>query len=244
MARHRPPAFSRRLVGHQQQVHHLGHRHQLDHDLGHDAEGALRAGERAQQVIAGTNAGAVAEPGQLTGRRDDLQPGDVVHGEPVLEAVRPARVLRHVAAHRADHLAGRVRRVEQAERRRGLAHRQVGHARLHHGAPADRIDVQHRTHPGHHDQDAALVRQRPAGQAGAAAAGHERHPRSRAFGHHRRHLAGRAWQHYQGRHAPVRGQPVALVRAQLERIGDDVARAANVPHPRDQGPHTHDAPPR
>ena len=228
---HRPAAFGRRGVRDQQQVHHLGHRHQLDHDLGDDAERALRAGERAEQVVAGRHAGAVAEPGQLAGRRDDLQAGDVVHGEPVLQAVRPAGVLRHVAADRAHHLAGRVGRVEQAERRRGLAHRQVRHAGLHHRAPAHRVDLDNGTHPGHHDQHAALVRQRPAGQAGAAAAGHERHPGPRAFGHHRGHLGGRTWQHHQRGYAPVRGEPVALIRAQVQRIGDDVARAADVPHP-------------
>ena len=236
---HRPPAFSRRVVRDQQQVHHLGHRHQLDHDLGHDAERALRAGERAEQVVAGRHARAVAEPGQLAGRRDDLQAGHVVHGEPVLQAVRPAGVLRHVAADRADHLAGRVGRVEQAERRRGLAHRQVGHAGLHHGAPAHRVDLDDGTHPGHHDQHAVPVRQRAAGQAGAAAAGHERHPRPGALGHDRGHLGRRTGQHHQRGHAPVRGQPVALVGAQLQRISDDVARAADVPHPGHQRLNAH-----
>jgi len=242
--RHRPAALGRRPISGQQRVHHLGQRHQLDHDLGHDAERALRAGERAQQVIPGGHAGAVAEPGQLAGRRDDLQAGDVVHGEPVLEAVRAAGVLRHVAAHRADHLAGRVRGVEQAERRRRLAHGQVGHARLDHGPPAHRVDLEHRTHPRHHDQHAVLVRQGPAGQPGAAAPGHERHARRSARSHHRRHLAGRRGQHHKRGHAPVRGEPVALVGAQLQRIGDDVARAADLAHPRYQSPDAHEAPPR
>ncbi len=218
----------------QQRMHHLGQRHQLDHDLGHDAERAFRAGERAKQVVAGGHAGAIAQPGQFPARRDDLQAHHVIHGEAVLEAVRPAGVLGHVAADRTDHLARRVRCVEQPERRRGLAHRQVGDAGLDHGPPAHRVDLQDFPHPGHHDQDAAGVRQRAAGQPGAAAAGHERHPGPRARGHDRRRFLGRTRQHHQRGHAAVRGEPVALVGAQLERIRDDVARATDVPHPRHQ----------
>ena len=45
-------------------------------------------------------------------------PGTWFDGEAVLEAVRAARVLGDVAADRADLLAGRVRRVVEAVRRR------------------------------------------------------------------------------------------------------------------------------
>ena len=47
----------------------------------------------------------------------DLEAGHVVGREAVLEAVRAARVLGHVAADRADDLARRVRRVEVASAR-------------------------------------------------------------------------------------------------------------------------------
>ena len=164
---------------------------QLHDDLGDDAERALRADERAEQVVPGRRAGAVAEPGQLAGRGHDLQAGDVVHGEAVLEAVRAAGVLRHVAADRADHLAGRVRGVEQAVRRRRLAHGQIGHARLDDRPAAGRVDRDDPPHLRHDDQHAVSARQRPAGQPGARAAGHERHARPGARGDDRGDLLGR-----------------------------------------------------
>ena len=86
--------------------------------LGGDAERALRADERAEQVVAGRVRRPAAQPDQLAVRRDDLRAGHVVGGEAVLEAVRAAGVLRDVAADRADLLAGRVGRVVVAVRAR------------------------------------------------------------------------------------------------------------------------------
>ena len=179
----RPPA-SRESYAASTRCTVSGDRGQLDDDLGDDAERALRAGERAEQVVSVNRARAVAEPRQLAGRCHDLQAEHVVDGEPVLEAVRAAGVLRDVPAHRADHLRGRVGRVEQAVRRGGLRHRQVGHAGLYHRAPRHRVDLEDAAHPRHDDQHARGVRHRAAGQAGAAAARHERHAGPRAHPDH------------------------------------------------------------
>ncbi len=226
----RAPARLERVVGGEHQVHRLGRGGQLDDDLGDDAERAFRAGERAEQVVAGRRARAVAEPGQLAGGRDDLQPEHVVDGEPVLEAVRAAGVLRDVPAYRADDLTGRVGRVEQPVRRGGLRHRQVRHAGLDDRAPRHRVDLKHAPHPRHHDQHALGVRHRAAGQAGAAAARHERHAGPRADPHDGGDLGRGLGQHDERGHGAVRGQPVALVGPQLKRVGEHVGRAADLPH--------------
>jgi hypothetical protein len=215
-------------------VDDVGQRHQLDHDLGHDSERAFRADEGAEQVISRGHATTVADPGQLARRGNELQPGHVMHREPVLKAVRPAGVLGDVTAHRADHLTRRVRRVEQPERRRRLAHRQVRDARLDDGPPAHRVDLQDLPHPGHHDEDPVLARQRAARKPGAAAAGHEGHAVPYAFPDHGGGFLRRAGQNHEGRKSPVRGEAVALVSAQLKRIRDDVAGSAGGNHVRYQ----------
>ena len=89
----------------EQGAHRLGQPHQPDGDLGGDAERALGADERAEQVVAGRVGRLAAEPHDVAVGRDDLDPGHVVGGEAVLQAVRAAGVLRDVAADRADLLA-------------------------------------------------------------------------------------------------------------------------------------------
>ncbi|MDE3177811.1 MAG: aminotransferase class III-fold pyridoxal phosphate-dependent enzyme, partial [Pseudomonadota bacterium] len=130
----------------------------------------------ADEVITGGNAGAVAKPGQLAVWRDDLEAGHMVDGKAVLETVRAARVLGHVPADRADDLAGRIGRVEVAERPCRVAHRQVGDSRLHDRALAGDVDRDDAPHPRGHDQHPVGVRHGTAGQASARAAGHERDP--------------------------------------------------------------------
>ncbi len=154
-----------------------------------------------------------------------------MHGEAVLEAVRAAGVLRHVAAHRADHLAGRVRGVEVAVRPGRGADRQVRDARFHDGPLADRVDRDDPAHPRGHDQHAVGPRQGAAGQAGARPPGHERHPGPGALRDHRRDLLRRLGQHDQAGSGAVRGEPVAFVGAQLSRIRHHAARPADLRHP-------------
>ena len=86
-------------------------------DLRGDAERALGADERAEQVVARAGRALAAELHQLAVGEHDLQTGHVVRGEAVLEAVRAAGVLGHVAADRADDLARGIRRVEVSRAR-------------------------------------------------------------------------------------------------------------------------------
>ena len=71
-----------------------------------------------------------AELDDLAVRQDEREPGDVVRGEPVLQAVRAAGVLGDVAADRAHLLARGVGRVEEAVRGDGARHVEVRDARL------------------------------------------------------------------------------------------------------------------
>ena len=100
-----------RLEPREQRSNRLGYA-QYAHDDPHgDAERALGADERAEQV--GPRVVA-RERDELAVGQDDVDGEHVVDREAVLEAVRAARVLGDVAADRADLLARRVGRVEEA----------------------------------------------------------------------------------------------------------------------------------
>ncbi len=154
-----------------------------------------------------------------------------MHGKPVLEAVRPSGVLRHVTADRAHHLAGRVRRVEQTERRGRLAHRQVRDARLDDRPPAHRVDLDDLAHPRHHDEDPVLARQSATRKSSAAAACHERHVVPHAFPDDRGGLLRCAGQNDEGREGAVGSEAVTLVGTQLNGVRDDIAGPADGSYP-------------
>ena len=97
--------------------------------------------------------------------KHDEQRRDVVRGEPVLEAVRAARVLGDVAADRADLLAGRVGRVVPAVGDHRLGHLEVRHAGLDRDPRRVEVDVQDLVHPRERDHDAVGDRQRAARRA-------------------------------------------------------------------------------
>jgi hypothetical protein len=67
---------------------------------------------------------------ELAVRQDEVEPGDVRDGEPVLEAVRAARVLGDVAPDGADLLARRVGRVLESLSGQGLGFCEFGIAWL------------------------------------------------------------------------------------------------------------------
>jgi len=158
----------------------------------------------------------------VTVGQHDLRGKHVVGGEPVLEAVRAAGVLRDVAADRAHLLAGRVGRVVEAVRRGRLRDREVGDARLDDRPPVDRVDLQDLVEPGHADHHAVGDRQRAAGEPGARPARDERHLPLVAHPHGRGHLLGVAGEQHQIRHDAVAREPVALVGPALHGVGDHV----------------------
>ena len=192
------------------------------------AERALRADERAEQVVAGRVDLLAAERDDLAVGEHDLQAGDVVRREAVLEAVRAAGVLGDVAADRADDLRRRVGRVEvRRRRRRALTSVFVtpGSTTM---RPLSRSTSSTRAHARDGDQHALLrpAARRPTGPSRRRARPTaRRRPSTRARRRApRAALPGRTT-------APgvdaVLQQPVGLVRAQLDALGEDVLGAAD-----------------
>ena len=81
---------------------------------GDDPEGALAPDEGAPQIEARGIGILAPQPDDLAVGKDHLEAQHVVGGDPVLEAVRPARVLGDVAAHRGSLQAGRIGGVVEA----------------------------------------------------------------------------------------------------------------------------------
>ena len=140
-------------------------------------ERPLGADEGAQEVVAGPVELLAADLHELAVGQHELEPGDVVGGEAVLEAVRAAGVLGHVAADRADDLARRVGRVEviradRASRRRGWS----PPARRPPAGSARSTSITRRIRESAISTP-SFDRQRAAGEPGARAACHPGHAR-------------------------------------------------------------------
>jgi hypothetical protein len=140
--------------------------------------------------------------------------------------VRAARVLGHVSADRADDLRGRIGRVE-VRRPDGCRDLDVRHAGLDDDATALEVDLQHAAHPRDRDEHALGDRQRAAREARARAARDPRHAGVRARAHDVAHLRGAARQDDRAGRRAVLQQPVGFVRAQLDRLRQDVLFAAD-----------------
>ena len=136
--------------------------------------------ERGEQVVARRVRRGAAELDDAPVREDHLRGEHVVRREPVLEAVRAARVLGHVPADRADALRGRVGRVVQARRRDGARDVEVDDARLDADPAVREIHLEDAAHPRERDDDGALDRPGAAGEAGARAARDDREAAPRA----------------------------------------------------------------
>ena len=202
-----------------------GLRSDAKRDLGRDPERPLRADERPDQVGPVRVERLAAELDDLPVGEHDREARDVVHGEAVLEAVRAARVLRHVAADRAHLLARRIGRVEEAVGRDGLADVEVRHAGLDDDALRREVDLENPLHPGERDDDAVGDRERAAGEAGAGAAGDERYALAGADPDDPLHLCRRAGEDDELRHRAPAREPVAVVGPQLLRLADHVGGA-------------------
>ncbi len=75
-------------------------RRELDRDLGDDRQQPLGAMDQREQVVAGAVERVAAELDDLAGDEHAAHAPDVVDGQPVLETVHAARVLRDIAADR------------------------------------------------------------------------------------------------------------------------------------------------
>ena len=115
-----------------------GLRSDAQRDLRRDPERPLGADEGAEQVGPVRVERLAAELDDVAVGKHHRQPGHVVDGEAVLEAVGSARVLRDVAADRAHLLARGVRGVEEAGRRDGPRHVEVRRRRARPAPAANR----------------------------------------------------------------------------------------------------------
>jgi hypothetical protein len=216
-----------------QSLHGLGDRQQPAGDLGRDPERSLASQEEPSQVEAVREGVRGPEIGDPAIGQDDPHRRDVPFGRSVLEAVGAARVLRDVAADRADGLAGGIGRVVEAVRADGVAQVLVDDARLHDREAVPRVDAEDPVHADGLDQDPARRGGGAARQPGARAAGAERDRVTDAGADDRLDLLGRLREHDDGGDLLEVRERVAFVdedppgRRQRALFADDGAEIAD-----------------
>lgn len=99
-----------------------------------------------------------AEPDDLSAHEHHFKAKDVVGGQPIFQAMHPARVLTDVTAYRAGDLGGRVWRIIKACVLDSSRNREVRDAGLNACAAVRKIDFQHRVELAHAKQDAICQR--------------------------------------------------------------------------------------
>ena len=197
---------------------------ELDRDLGHHRQHALRAGDQRQQVVTRRIQPQAAEFDDVTvdGHPPHLE--QVVDGQPVLEAMHAARVFGHIAADGAGDLGRGIGRVVQPMGRRRLGDGQVAHPGLHHRPPRMGVDGDDpaQAREGQHHPEA--VRLGAAGEAGPRPPGHHRHPLPGTDLQDGHHLSFSLRQHHDQRHLAQGRHAVALVGAQVFRVMEHAGR--------------------
>src|SRR5215218_3687820 len=189
--------------------------------LGRYPQRPLRAHERPDQVVSRRVGGlpAAAVRHRAVGQ-NHLRPHDVVRRETVFQTMYAARVLRQVPADGGDDLARRVRGVVVAFVGDLLRDPHVDHTGLDDHPLVRDVHLEDLAHPRHDDEHPRLDRERPAGEAGAGAAGDERDALVVTRFHYPLHMLGGLRQNYEVRDNAVVHQAVALVGAELLALGD------------------------
>ncbi len=191
--------------------------------LGDDPERSLRPDDEMGQRVAGDVLHVLsAGPDDAAVGHDDLQPEHRVARDAVLHAAQPAGIRADVAADRAELVAGRVGRVEEALRGdRGL---QLGidDAGLDDRHEVLAVDLDDPVHARQRDRQRPLDAGRTAGQPAPRAARHDRDAMLGGDPHDRGDLLGG------GRQRDCQRQPglevrglVAPIRLAVTRIGED-----------------------
>src|ERR687897_94595 len=189
-------------------------------DAGGDAQGSLAAHERAPQVEPGGLGVEPAEDGHRPVGQHDLHGQHMGARHAVGEAVRPARVVGHVAPDGAGLLARGVGGEVQAVRRKFSREVEVDDARLHPRHTVDRIDLEDAIHLGGHHHHRVADRYGPAGQPRSRPPCHEGPVVAAGDAHGRGDLlGGQREAHDGGRPGQHRG--VAPVQSQLDTLGTD-----------------------
>ena len=212
----------------------LRHGHEPKLRPRHHDQRPLGADDDATVIVARILPRRPAQPHHRPVAQDPFKPQDVVRGHAVGEAVRAARVLRHVSADGARLLARGVRRVPQAVGGRRLRDVQVDHAGVDQGRLARSVDLMDAAHPGQRQQQAPVGGNRAAAQTRACAPGHHRQLVFVGYGDHPRRLLRRGWKDHHLRQRPVHGG-VVLVGQQLVRAVKDVRTADDPSQVTNQG---------
>ncbi len=146
---------------------------QADRDPGNYAQRALGPHQRPDQVVARGVGRLASELYELPLWSDQVEPGYVVSGEPVLEAVSTAGVLGDVASDRADLLARRVGSVVVTMPRRRPGDVEVRHSGLQDGPLVRHVKFDQLAHLRQYDQDARGLGDGAARKTGARAPGNK-----------------------------------------------------------------------
>src|SRR5438876_522522 len=164
-----------------------------------------------------------------TNAGDQLEPHDVVGRDPVLEAVRPTGVGRHVAADGRHHLARGVGSEEPPARLDGAREPEVDQPWLDRRTAVRKVDLEDPVHPVQTDHHAAERGRGAADEARARAARDDGHTLTVAEVHDR-HDLGRALRQGDGvGGALVEGVHVALVDEPALRRHDEAVGAEEAP---------------
>ena len=209
----------------QERPDRLRARHQANGDGARDPERALGADEQAGQIESSALAPVQLERRAV--RKHDLQGEHVVARYAVLQAMRPARVGRHVAADRARRGRSRIRQIAKTVRGGGRGYVVRHDSRLHDGQALRGIDAEDSIESCGDDEDGGAS-DRSTGQAGAGPAGNKRNACLVQQSHRGTQLVARRRQRHGERHSTDRGERVGLVCEEAVRLLDE-ARGTEPP---------------
>ena len=191
--------------------------------LGDDPERPLRADDEMRQRVAGDVLHVLpAGPDDAAIGQDDLQPEHRVARDAVLHAAQPAGVRADVAADRAELVAGRVGRVEEALLGDGGLQLGIDDAGLDDGHEIRAVDLDDPVHARQRDRQRSLDAGRAARQPAPRAARHDGDAMLGGDPHDRGDLLGRQRQRDRQRQPglEVRGL-VAPIRLAVARIDEE-----------------------
>jgi hypothetical protein len=143
---------------------------ELHGDFGDETEGALRADEKAGEIVTRGIGGGAADADEFAGRENKLKRQDVIGCDAIRQSVRAAGVFSDVAADRAGFLAGGIRREMEACMCDGGAQVRVHDAGLDGGALIGEVNIEDAVHPGEDGENSALAGERAAGEPRTSAA--------------------------------------------------------------------------
>ena len=230
--RHQPGGDDRRDRRARHLIRGKGDHHRLyrrrvadeaDRRLGDQRQRALAAHDEPGQVEFRVVVRLPARTDDVAAGQDRLDAGDVVRGDAILEAVRPAGILAQVAADDRRPSARRVGRVVETQLPGCRVEHEVDDARLHHAVAPDGVQFDDALHARKLDDDAAALGHRAARQPRACPARDNRQPVGARPLHDPAHVGRRLGIEDRVGFAAVEAG-VDLKGDQLGRIGDKLMR--------------------